>query len=1684
MSGIADVSFTPRWRKGTDPIKVCYISDSDCKDAEIKVTKSVNVQELEHFFNKGNDDVSEGGTVTEDIPLCSYHYGKWYRHINVPHTSTCTNCKTCGKRLRDYNKSRSVPEPELLQHFLNTNTEFKDTFHPNDRVCYACYKSHLSIVKHIKNLAISTDADLKDLLLSIKQSLPRLSEMKSWDDAVDYTVGSLAVTVGEALLKQTAVLLPQVYVTFKSELDSVIRQCEVNTEGQDIPTSTWLRSSLSSLLKHHMAYKCTIPKYGTLIYRYGGDLIHALTVALGQGHQSNMHSSEKDAMLTQVCQNINSKLHTQVNKLIKSDSVQPHKIEQFDVDEFVDDLDPTIWKAVCLLTQSSNKKLNYVRKIRTVFTLCQIFFTMNRQCSFPLHTLIADAIEVCGGSIRLKTLLNRLGVCASTETHARYIQYRVEIRQREGPLAGHMLDCPIIVSADNLDYQQSYSRVYSGNQSISWHGTTVQITLSNSQRPTPMETGADIPQPTCRNDPISSSNTSLVKRTYSTLSPCKTPIINSPKPKKARRRRTGAETTPSQLAPETAVISTPQTAPQLQLSDRPTMSIEQFELQQEEKKSLDKLGDMCQQYIVLKLANALSQNSIVGIQMYYCLSQNVPPPDKTSIIYFKVLDEKCDNKETLLSIINDLYVEFILSGKKTHVILEGDQATYERLHSIRLEYGNESKWLVLFPGDWHFLKNYQEVLLKIYFEAGLSDLARASGYLPRSVGTNFKRTHRFLLESWEALYRVLMKYFLAKQAPSDFLQCVSSLLQNFPQSANQENAHRNLNEMIDTIEEVYAFRNFESYMNSEAKQNPTLKFWLQFLLKDCLAYLALYLAMRSGNWVLRMAALKQMGPLFTAYDRQKYSKLIPLHIQEMFSLPTDILAHLQEGKFTVSILGRACHSIGIDEGHEMCINKDCKEYITRPSAENMSRMAAFLPVRAKALKNLESQIFADSKAKKPETEVTSLHSKDPECKKHEANVNAQVHKINTDSKVLPTHQAQSTCTTLCHTFNTQSIRPEQANDLLNFREIGLDTQKQYINYFILRTPSVKPPKRRKSLLTFTERRTRQKKGSQLERERKLQLEVWKKRVSFAVTTGFKDNMSYQQCIELPRAIATVDGKPIKGAKANTTKVYEKRYAHATPPIITTSLTAGWSPDSVITEGMFLINITPWSSHKTMGDYATFLLRQHILPHFRNGSTTEVHLLFDNPSCQQYSPKYFERLHRDERNQVPDDHSCCGFSADMVLPPKWRQNVINCRQCKRELVCFLSEYFLQKIRYRLKHTQRFVTAGGLQGDLAEKAMYVTNQTQATIDERLTSNAEESDTRIWLHVLHSAGTKKLVLSPDTDVYHIGMTVIAETDLDVIVRLSPFSSIEQRLLHLPALLTSFKNDPDLAAVQERKIAQTIQTLFVTTGCDYISFFNGLGKATFLQTLFAHSEFITSDTSSAPGTLTDEANGFLSFLRLVGCAYFNKHKSAFLPSFPSPVTLFNSVQTVGDHHQQHNQWLDLIRDRVWPRIQFEEDIIPSSDALFRHWRRSCWVSSVWRQAASNHIVYPQLEDFGWRKPDSNTLVIDWDSEANLSKIKERVALIRKGCSCKTGCSSARCKCKKHNSHCGPGCKCTGCTNLPAEALATAQEETSDSESEASSSNCSGELLNLEVNQLMFDVFGENEGNDLHSMEVTEDSF
>ena len=372
------------------------------------------------------------------------------------------------------------------------------------------------------------------------------------------------------------------------------------------------------------------------------------------------------------------------------------------------------------------------------------------------------------------------------------------------------------------------------------------------------------------------------------------------------------------------------------------------------------------------------------------------------------------------------------------MLLEGDQATYERLQSLKAEYGSDLLWLYPFPGDWHILKNFQEVLVKIYFEAGLTELGKASGYYPTSITSNFKKTP-LSHGSMGVFVSILMDLF-REQTPPDFLTVALERVQNLPPSETQDSALRNLQHLLEELKEKYNLQeHFEKYIKELSNENETLGFWFEFVFKNCFAYIALYFAVRNGQWNLRMAAIKEMAALFTAFDRPKYQKLIPMHIRDMVNLPKNVLTNLQKGGFTVSLLGRPGHSIGVDEAHEMCVNRECKEYISHPSAENINRISLFLPVRSQAMKNLDQQIFPERKKETNEA-ITSVLATDPESKKLESNVRLQVNKIKSSDLAMGT--------SLSHLFNKKQLTPQQVYDLKNFRQIGQEEYDNRVEYYI------------------------------------------------------------------------------------------------------------------------------------------------------------------------------------------------------------------------------------------------------------------------------------------------------------------------------------------------------------------------------------------------------------------------------------------------------------------------------------------------------------------------------------------------------------------------------------------------------------------------------------------------------------
>ena len=304
VSSIGKSGFVPRWRKESaaesvaesDACEAIQCCVRGCKNSECRIAKVIHESIVCTVFN-----MPEVENSTDDgIPVCHKHYKRLYRFINPSHMF----CRTCGKHISDLTNSRGIPEASMLQSFLLENTEFTGSFAETDKVCLACYKSHLCVIRHIKGSIRSTDEDLTSLLKTLKLELPSLSSDKTLDNAIAYASTVIALYVGEKLLKQSAVLLPVVHEKFKAQLVDYSNEHDIAMVQQDIPDSIWLRSQLSSKLDHHMAYKCSIKKIGTVLYRYGGDLFHALSLSLGEARAKDN--------ISEVCTQLNTKCHVTI----------------------------------------------------------------------------------------------------------------------------------------------------------------------------------------------------------------------------------------------------------------------------------------------------------------------------------------------------------------------------------------------------------------------------------------------------------------------------------------------------------------------------------------------------------------------------------------------------------------------------------------------------------------------------------------------------------------------------------------------------------------------------------------------------------------------------------------------------------------------------------------------------------------------------------------------------------------------------------------------------------------------------------------------------------------------------------------------------------------------------------------------------------------------------------------------------------------------------------------------------------------------------------------------------------------------------------------------------------------------------------------------------------------------------
>ena len=907
-------------------------------------------------------------------------------------------------------------------------------------------------------------------------------------------------------------------------------------------------------------------------------MLKTLTLALykapeGELLESDDHkttSRDTTSVIQEAGSIINDMIHTEIRKY----GDQTPDLTSFDLEASIKNINPNLWDFVCRSTKSVRETIGithgveheHIKNVRRYCIIAMIMFATNASCNTPLHHLVADTIEVYGGSRQLMRILNRLGVCVSSDTHDRFVTCIAEQQSKASLWCELTPGTFTVATVDNIDFLQSHAAVYSGDQSRSYHGTTIQaiqpipsMTLStricsvpSNNFSTPESSAAclnalpDTHANLKTSALVTSSETVHVsrplqpvaqeasgKRHYSS-SPANSPHKHGKTGPK--RRRTMQVMSRTKLFAGNADLT-------LTIS-HPSLQLEHFKENLCEVKSKTLLSKQAFTYFVQKFAQKNAE--LDGILKP--LRKFIPPTiaqladhNPSVIYYMDLLDENADSEETMAEVA-EMVNSQITSECQKWVLLVGDGKTYDHLIKVKRLYGTALKSVLIYPGDWHILKNFQPVLMKAWYHLGLREIAKAAGFRGETLTSlencsHFKRTHLFIVQVWEALYCEVISSFATTNPEIE-----AKVIEVIEQHSSGTTSVDLLLTMQEVLSDMSTFSDFSNFLSLRSEADDTWKLWSNFLFNDCFCYVSLFLAIRTSNWDLRMSSLKQMAPLFAAYDRPCYQRLLPRHIADVLSYPEEIIQCLKAGGFTVKVTGGIGHAVALDEAHEMCINKDMKMAVARPTVPYLKKTTFFFSYRIKAQKQLISQLFPQPTIL-PQT--PSIWDSTSTGKRWNDNV-VQMRATIAEHCIFTTNSDNNRG--VVNLFANKQATPEQAHDLLNARKIGEQSYLGFVKYHLLQLPSVNAPVRQKRLLTMAPIKVTKRRITQQQKEQQNTNKYLRRRLAWCNQTGEKYDESTEQYSLLPRSLAEIDGTPHKGTKSKWTEKLQARYATTVIPI--------------------------------------------------------------------------------------------------------------------------------------------------------------------------------------------------------------------------------------------------------------------------------------------------------------------------------------------------------------------------------------------------------------------------------------------------------------------------------------------------------------------------------------------------------
>ena len=765
---VGNSNYHPRWRPNLKQREHCGVDQ--CPNNVYRQTSITSATQIE-------DILKEKLSFThQTTPLCQAHYNKIHSYLHAP--VECDSCNARPKKGEQY--SRHCPNPDRINTYINNISNEPLALNDSSRICNSCYiffNRTLKRLQHTKSHIVDTEPeehpiDIDPVLstLSAKITSFKSQEIINKIEFFELVLCYLGQHIATTMATNQVLLLPDLYRKFKDALSS-----ESNSYPQllvitdEFPSTRWFISRLNHYFGDSIVFECRHRHTGTLVFHKNCDLIMALSSVLGQKRIAEKKAQcPLEIQITNVTSHFHRKLSEQAKKFI-SDYKSPEKFTNIEISELIQHSDQELLKFISQLTSSKEiKRKLFVSQeekaispklIRQFYTLCVLLFNTNNACSGPLHVLLTEAIFCNGGNTELVKILNRVGAVACTDTCNRLATQVVKQRIKEGIKGSVNQGVFSIASVDNIDILQPFATVSALDATRSWHGTSIQV-----MQPFPL-TG------TLTEEEVTRPPSACSEFAHLDLNDSPIPVQRF-----KRRRRTLTE----KPSPHTVMVS----SSDILLPDMDDINydhsnkmpcISDFHVTPTETKVFKKLEKeiflaMLLKYFVPEFEGTLHLPALPSL--VHCIQKQSSESECSKVAYVDILSEKADSKATLLKVIGNLHRVFIEELNQKWVIVVGDAKIFDVLQELSIEYGENLRWLVPIPGDWHILYNYQKVLIKPYGDAGLMSLAKVSGYRAETLkslmsASNFRRTHLFLLQCFEAFYEFFLGMFFSSGSISE-----------------------------------------------------------------------------------------------------------------------------------------------------------------------------------------------------------------------------------------------------------------------------------------------------------------------------------------------------------------------------------------------------------------------------------------------------------------------------------------------------------------------------------------------------------------------------------------------------------------------------------------------------------------------------------------------------------------------------------------------------------------------------------------------------------------------------------------------------------------------------------------------------------------------------------------------------